>query len=122
LNAIAREVPGAFVGMDVIAGFPGETNEEFADTFERLARLPCLVCMSSLTASVPVRSDRARNPVPRDLRALRAARLRDLSTERFASLAQRKLLRETALVLRAHGKGRDADARLLAVKLEDEER
>ncbi len=40
LGAIAREVPGAFVGMDVIAGFPGESDEEFIDSVERLRRLP----------------------------------------------------------------------------------
>src|SRR5262249_38656727 len=40
LNKIAYQVPGSFVGMDVIAGFPGESEEEFEDTFERLERLP----------------------------------------------------------------------------------
>lgn len=36
LNRIGVEVPGAFVGMDVIVGFPGETPTEFQDTLERL--------------------------------------------------------------------------------------
>lgn len=40
LNEIARRVEGAFVGMDVIAGFPGETDDEFLDSYERLKRLP----------------------------------------------------------------------------------
>ena len=40
LNAIAETTPGAFVGMDVIVGFPGETEEEFADTYARLERTP----------------------------------------------------------------------------------
>jgi threonylcarbamoyladenosine tRNA methylthiotransferase MtaB len=38
---IIRELlPGAAIGADVIAGFPGETNEEFAATFEFIERLP----------------------------------------------------------------------------------
>lgn len=40
LEAIARRLPHAFVGMDVIAGFPGESEEEFEDTYSRLERLP----------------------------------------------------------------------------------
>ncbi len=40
LQAIAEQVPGSFVGMDVIAGFPGETETEFVDSLERLGRLP----------------------------------------------------------------------------------
>jgi threonylcarbamoyladenosine tRNA methylthiotransferase MtaB len=39
LNKIADRVPGSFVGMDVIAGFPGESDEEFIDSLERLERL-----------------------------------------------------------------------------------
>ncbi len=40
LRAIADRVPGSFVGMDVIAGFPGESEEDFQDTFLRLSDLP----------------------------------------------------------------------------------
>ena len=40
LEKIARAIPHAYVGMDLIAGFPGESDEEFKDGYERLARLP----------------------------------------------------------------------------------
>jgi threonylcarbamoyladenosine tRNA methylthiotransferase MtaB len=40
LHAIAEKVPGSFIGMDVIAGFPGESDEEFLDSLERLRRTP----------------------------------------------------------------------------------
>lgn len=33
-------VPEAYVGMDVIAGFPGESDEDFKDTFEFLSQMP----------------------------------------------------------------------------------
>jgi threonylcarbamoyladenosine tRNA methylthiotransferase MtaB len=33
---IRRYMPFAFIGVDVIVGFPGETSEDFADTFEFL--------------------------------------------------------------------------------------
>ena len=35
---ISKYVPGAFVGMDVIVGFPGETEAEFEDTVAALER------------------------------------------------------------------------------------
>ncbi len=40
LLRIAAQVPESFVGMDVIAGFPGESDEEFRQGVERLEQLP----------------------------------------------------------------------------------
>ncbi len=40
LLAIRARLPRAYVGMDLIAGFPGETETEFMDGLERLERLP----------------------------------------------------------------------------------
>lgn len=40
LERIDRDVPGAFVGMDVIVGFPGESRAHFQETVSRLERLP----------------------------------------------------------------------------------
>lgn len=40
LTDIGKKVPGSFVGMDVIVGFPGETPEQYQETQSRLASLP----------------------------------------------------------------------------------
>jgi threonylcarbamoyladenosine tRNA methylthiotransferase MtaB len=40
IRLIRRALPDAAIGADVIAGFPGETDEDFAATFEFIARLP----------------------------------------------------------------------------------
>ena len=40
LSDIARRIPGAFVGMDLIAGFPSETQEDFEETYQVLKSLP----------------------------------------------------------------------------------
>ena len=40
LKAIALKYPQAFVGMDVIVGFPGETEEEFEQTYKNLSQWP----------------------------------------------------------------------------------
>jgi threonylcarbamoyladenosine tRNA methylthiotransferase MtaB len=40
IRLIRRALPDAAIGADVIAGFPGETDEDFAATFEFIACLP----------------------------------------------------------------------------------
>lgn len=40
LEKIAARVPNAFVGMDVIAGFPTETDEQFENTYRILSETP----------------------------------------------------------------------------------
>lgn len=40
LHLIRAYLPGAAIGADVIAGFPGETKEEFAETAQFIERLP----------------------------------------------------------------------------------
>lgn len=40
LNKIYKNLSNPFVGMDVIAGFPTETDEQFEDTYKTLTDLP----------------------------------------------------------------------------------
>jgi len=40
IHTIKELIPGAAAGADVIVGFPGETDEEFADTFDFLSSIP----------------------------------------------------------------------------------
>ena len=40
LNRIKNKIPEAGIGIDVIVGFPGETDERFSNTFKFLEELP----------------------------------------------------------------------------------
>jgi threonylcarbamoyladenosine tRNA methylthiotransferase MtaB len=40
IRTVARAVPGAAIGVDVMTGFPGETDASFADTLALLEELP----------------------------------------------------------------------------------
>jgi threonylcarbamoyladenosine tRNA methylthiotransferase MtaB len=40
LNSIQDKVPNAYVGMDVIAGFPSETDQQFENTYRVLSETP----------------------------------------------------------------------------------
>lgn len=39
IAAVRRAMPDAFIGIDVIVGFPGETEAEFRETYDFLARV-----------------------------------------------------------------------------------
>ncbi|MES2965901.1 MAG: tRNA (N(6)-L-threonylcarbamoyladenosine(37)-C(2))-methylthiotransferase MtaB [Bdellovibrionota bacterium] len=92
LNAISEQIPGAFVGMDVIAGFPGETDDEFADTYERLARLPWTrIHVFPYSERPGTKAVALEGSVPREVRMLRSQRLRALSSERLAEMARAQI-------------------------------
>lgn len=113
LAAIESKVPGSFVGMDVIAGFPGETDEDFDDTYRRLESLPWTrihVFPYSERPGTKAAALFSEHSVPKQTRALRASRLREMSSERFAQAALNQVGNvKEALVLKsgAHGLTRD---------------
>lgn len=89
LLQIAERWPEAFVGMDVIAGFPGETEEEFAATYQLLSRLPWTRLHVFPYSERPgTKALKLEGSVPVPVRARRAALLRTLSATRFRQRAE----------------------------------
>jgi threonylcarbamoyladenosine tRNA methylthiotransferase MtaB len=85
-------IGGVFVGMDVITGFPGETDEEFEWTYEQLARLPWSrlhVFPYSERKGTP--ATRLPGSVPQHKRTQRARRLNELSLQRLKETYQKVL-------------------------------
>lgn len=77
---------GPFVGMDLITGFPGETEAEFEWTYETLQNLPWTrlhVFPYSERAGTP--ATRLPHSVPQSIRFDRARRLNELSLHRLKS-------------------------------------
>lgn len=89
LEAIARRLPHAYVGMDLIAGFPGETGEEFEEGYARLERLPWtrahVFPFSVRRSTAAAKLVEAGLGVPEHEVRERAARLRELSDRKLAS-------------------------------------
>lgn len=103
LRAIAERVPGSFVGMDVIAGFPGETEEEFLDSYQRLEKLPWTRLHVFPYSERPgTFAARRKDLIERPALLKRAAMLRELSDSRYAA-SQRAQVGQTkqALALRS---------------------
>lgn len=92
LLAIAEKVPGSFVGMDVIAGFPGETEDDFLDSYERLKKLPWtrlhVFPYSQRPGTFAARRSDQTHPL---LIKKRAQLLRELSDERWQSEAKAQI-------------------------------
>jgi threonylcarbamoyladenosine tRNA methylthiotransferase MtaB len=84
LNWIANDFPNAFVGLDVITGFPGETDTLFAETLNNLKKWPWTrIHVFPFSERGGTRAEKMPDSVPWHIRKERAKILRDLSAERF---------------------------------------
>lgn len=102
LRQIQTAVPGAFVGMDVIVGFPGETEEKFYETFHRLEQLPWTrIHVFPYSERQGTRAALSPENIPMGERKKRSQQLRDLSAQRYSRQAADQVgLVKNALLLR----------------------
>ncbi|MHB9148926.1 MAG: tRNA (N(6)-L-threonylcarbamoyladenosine(37)-C(2))-methylthiotransferase MtaB [Thermoleophilia bacterium] len=100
--AVREAFPDAAIGADVIVGFPGESNEEFAETLELVDRLPLTYLHVFPYSDRPgTEASRASGKVAPELIAERSARLRALGSAKDADFQGTFAGRELqALVLR----------------------
>lgn len=103
LQRIQDKVQNAFVGMDVIVGFPGESQDDFAETYQRLSYLPWsrihVFPYSERPGTYAVKlADKNNGSVIK----LRSERLRQLSLDRMQAAAQAQVgKRKKVLLLRS---------------------
>ncbi len=91
LQRIYKAIPHVFVGMDVIAGFPTETDEQFENTYRVLAESPW-TRLHVFPYSERAGTRAATLPqIPFHLRKERASKLRELSLHRFQSEALKQI-------------------------------
>lgn len=101
LEKIAAKVPGVFVGMDVIAGFPTETEEEFEETYRTLSETPWTRLHVFPYSERSGTRAATFEQLPMSVRKARARRLRDLSLERYQAEARKQFgTTKMALLLR----------------------
>jgi threonylcarbamoyladenosine tRNA methylthiotransferase MtaB len=87
LDKISKMARKPFVGMDLITGFPGETDEDFAESVSKLKSLywsRLHVFPYSERAGTP--ATRLPNSVPMPIRKARAKILQELSLQRMVEL------------------------------------
>lgn len=107
LLAIESRVPNSFVGMDVITGFPTETDEQFEDTYKTLSELPWTkLHVFPYSERQGTRAAALEVSVYPHVRAERAARLRELSLSRYTEQAKKQIgTVKKVLVLKNAAKG-----------------
>ncbi len=106
LLEIRAALPEAALGLDVIAGFPGETDAEFANTLQLLEALPVShlhVFPFSRRPGTPAASLPGQIPGP--VKKARAERLRRLGDDKLRAFASRFVGRELEVVVERGGKG-----------------
>ena len=98
IRKIAERVPDCGIGSDVICGFPGETDEEFQATFDRIEELP-LTYLHPFTYSERPGSEAAgyADPVPGDVRKRRTRALKKLSADKNLEFRRRHVGTEAEL-------------------------
>jgi threonylcarbamoyladenosine tRNA methylthiotransferase MtaB len=90
VHRIAERVPDCGIGTDVIAGFPGETDEDFQRTFDQLAETP-LTYAHAFTYSRRPGSAAAEygGEIPGDVSRRRTSALRKLSHDKNRAFRER---------------------------------
>lgn len=90
LHKISK-INDVFVGMDVIAGFPSETEEQFENTYKRLSETPWTRLHVFPYSERSGTRAAIMDQVPHHVRKERAARLRELSLHRFQAEALKQV-------------------------------
>ncbi len=108
VSALADAVPHLAIGVDVMAGFPGETDQAFQRTRDLLASLPISYVHAFPFSRRPGTAASAMaGQVPDAVKTRRAALLRELGLAKRAAFARRFLGRPLTVVLEAR-QGNDA--------------
>ncbi len=110
LLEISKRVPHAFVGMDVIVGFPGEGEDEFCETYERLTGLPWTrIHVFPYSERPGTYALKLSGKNSGTVIARRADRLRELSRERYELQAfkQRGTTKKVLVLQNGRGLTRD---------------
>ena len=80
IEKVRSLMPDAFIGIDVITGFPGETEEDFQQTYDLLARLkPSFLHIFPFSERPGTPAVDMPNKVPSYISTQRVARLEELS-------------------------------------------
>jgi threonylcarbamoyladenosine tRNA methylthiotransferase MtaB len=106
VEGIRGRLPDAAIGLDVIAGFPGETGAEFENTCRLIEALPAThlhVFPFSRRPGTPAAT--MPGQLPGDLIRDRAARLRELGERKLAAFAGRFVGRTLEVVVEKGKKG-----------------
>ncbi|SVD50677.1 uncharacterized protein METZ01_LOCUS403531, partial [marine metagenome] len=93
-------IPNLCLGTDLMAGFPGETAEDFEQTCQTFLDLPFAYChVFTFSERDGTHADRLPNPVPMNERRRRSSRLRRLSSAKRHDFYEAQVGREAIILI-----------------------
>lgn len=102
---IKQEMPDACIGVDVIVGFPGETEDYFLDTFQFLEQLPVSYLHVFTYSERPnTEAVAMENSVPQNIRSKRSKVLRALSAKKRHQFYESQLGKEASVLFENENK------------------
>jgi threonylcarbamoyladenosine tRNA methylthiotransferase MtaB len=109
IERIRATMPTAAIGADVMVGFPGETESEFAATRKMIEELPfTYLHVFTYSARPGTRAMEMTNPVPSRLARDRNRILRELAAEKKLAF-MRSFIGQTVEAITLHVAGNDGD-------------
>jgi threonylcarbamoyladenosine tRNA methylthiotransferase MtaB len=103
VHSIKKAMPDACIGVDIIVGFPGETDEEFLETYELARDLPVSYFHVFTYSERPnTIANRMPNPVPMNVRNERSEKLRILSQKKRRAFNETQLGKTKTVLWEAH--------------------
>ena len=103
VHSIKKHMPDACIGVDIIIGFPGETDEEFMETYELVRDLPVSYFHVFTYSERPnTIADRMPNPVPMNIRNERSEKLRILSQKKRRAFNETQIGKTKSVLWEGH--------------------
>ena len=102
---IKKLIPNACIGVDVIVGFPGESDDSFIDTYNFLKDLP-ISYLHVFTYSERKNTEAAlmKNTIPINIRSKRSKMLRTLSVKKRRAFYESQLGKELNVLFEGENK------------------
>ena len=92
INSIKNQIQNCTIGVDIMTGFPGETEQDFSDTYDLLSQLPIsYLHVFPFSERENTAAYSMKNKVSLDVRYARAKILRKLSNIKFQEIQRRNI-------------------------------
>ena len=106
IEKVRSLMPDVFIGVDVITGFPGESDEDFEQTYSLLARLrPAFLHIFPFSERPNTPAVDMPDKVPASVSTARAARLDELCRELHSEFCQRRVGSEAEVLFESTMRG-----------------
>lgn len=100
IKLVKELTPNVFIGVDIIVGFPGESDEEFEESYSLLERVrPAFLHIFPYSMRPGTVAEKMEEQVASEVKRERAARLKKLSDRLLDEFTKRELAKEQEILV-----------------------